>query len=107
MQVGDFAAYAVVVVSALSALSFVSLIVRKLNGGRGLSDRRALGGGADPEHVAQLAAEVEALRDEVAGLRRQVDEQAERQDFTERVLAQARERGALPPPRERLHTTPV
>jgi len=44
--------------------------------------------------------EVEALRDELHGLRQQVAELAERQDFTERLLAQARERGLLGAPKE-------
>jgi len=41
------------------------------------------------------SAEVEELRDQVATLQQQVGELAERQDFAERMLAQARERGAL------------
>ncbi len=45
--------------------------------------------------------EIEALRDELAAIHRQVDELAERQDFTERMLAQARERGLLQAPKER------
>ena len=40
--------------------------------------------------------EVEALREELDGLRRQVSELAERQDFSERVLAQARDQRRLP-----------
>lgn len=39
--------------------------------------------------------EVDELRDQVAVLSQQVAELAERQDFAERLLAQARERGAL------------
>jgi hypothetical protein len=39
--------------------------------------------------------ELDALRDQVASLHGQVAELAERQDFAERLLAQARERGAL------------
>jgi hypothetical protein len=46
--------------------------------------------------VAQLASEVDALRDEVAGLRRDLDEAQNRIDFAERVLAQARTQGKLP-----------
>jgi hypothetical protein len=41
------------------------------------------------------AEEVEELRERVAGLARQVAELAERQDFAERLLTQARERGRL------------
>ena len=47
--------------------------------------------GADP-------AELGALRDEVVALRHQVAELEERQDFTERLLAQVRERGLLAGP---------
>jgi hypothetical protein len=46
------------------------------------------------------SAEVEAMRDELHGLRQQVAELAERQDFTERLLAQTRERGLLNTPKE-------
>jgi len=45
--------------------------------------------------------EVEALKDELYNLRQQVSELAERQDFSERLLAQARERGLLQAPKER------
>ncbi len=41
--------------------------------------------------------DVAALKDAVASLQEQVSELAERQDFNERVLAQAREKGALQP----------
>ncbi len=57
------------------------------------------------------AREVEALRDEVAQLRsdvdgmqgrmRDVDEIQNRLDFAERLLGQVRERGLLNPPKER------
>jgi len=43
--------------------------------------------------------EVEALRDELYSLRQQVSDLAERQDFSERMLAQAREKGQLPAPK--------
>lgn len=39
--------------------------------------------------------ELEELRDQVAALREQLAELAERQDFTERLLAQSREKGSL------------
>jgi hypothetical protein len=45
--------------------------------------------------------ELDALRDELAGLRQQVSELAERQDFAERLLSQAKERGLLNAPKER------
>ena len=45
--------------------------------------------------------ELEELRDQLTVLRQQVSELAERQDFAERLLAQARERGALGPGTER------
>ena len=54
---------------------------------------RKSGAGAPP---AELAAAVDDLADRVAGLQQQVSELAERQDFSERLLAQARERGQLP-----------
>ena len=54
-----------------------------------------------PRDPALDTGEVEALRDELAMIHRQVDELAERQDFTERLLAQAREKGLLQAPKER------
>lgn len=41
------------------------------------------------------AADVEALRTEVGGLRQQLDDVQNRLDFAERLLAQARNKGAL------------
>ncbi len=43
-------------------------------------------------------AELEAVREEMAALRHHVAELEERQDFAERLLAQARERGLLAGP---------
>jgi regulator of replication initiation timing len=61
---------------------------------------RRIGGGAPDAGVIQ---EVQALRDEVAelrdeshALRRELTEAHERLDFAERMLAQARTKGALP-----------
>jgi uncharacterized membrane protein len=77
---------------------------RRLGGGAG---RTAIGlnvGDTDPgaeQAVAQLAAEVEALRDDVTTLRREMDEAQNRLDFSERLLAQAKDRGLLSPPKER------
>ena len=45
--------------------------------------------------------EVEALRDELYKLGQQVSELAERQDFAERLLAQAREKGLLSAPKDK------
>jgi len=39
--------------------------------------------------------EIDVLKDRIGALHEQVSELAERQDFAERMLAQARERGAL------------
>lgn len=47
--------------------------------------------------VEQPLEELDELRDQLAGLSQQVAELAERQDFSERLLAQARERGVLGP----------
>jgi len=61
-------------------------------------------GDTDPgrdDTVRQLAADLDAMRDEVSGLRREMDETLNRLDFTERLLGQARERGLLNPPKER------
>jgi hypothetical protein len=45
--------------------------------------------------------EIEALQSDLAQLRRELEEVQNRLDFTERVLAQAKERGLLAPPKER------
>jgi hypothetical protein len=49
---------------------------------------------AGPSH--ESLEEIDALKDEVGMLRQQLGELAERQDFSERLLAQAREKGLLP-----------
>jgi hypothetical protein len=43
---------------------------------------------------------MDQLSGEVAAMRHQLDEAQERIDFAERMLAQVRERGQLPPARE-------
>ncbi len=53
-------------------------------------EARALESGA-----VRDTAEMEALHGEVAELRRELDEVQNRLDFTERMLAQAREKGLL------------
>jgi hypothetical protein len=52
----------------------------------------ALGAG----EAGQLRALVEEQADRLAAQQRQLEELAERQDFTERLLAQARSQGRLP-----------
>lgn len=54
-------------------------------------------------HKAELPAteELDDLRDHLQSLQQQVGELAERQDFTERMLAQAREKGLIEPGMER------
>jgi hypothetical protein len=63
--------------------------------GRALADgiRHLLGG-----RKAADAPALEAMREEVAALQHRVAELEERQDFAERLLAQARERGLLAGP---------
>ena len=58
---------------------------------------RKSGAGAPPE----LGAALDELGDRVAVLQQQLSELAERQDFTERLLAQTREKGLLQAPKER------
>jgi hypothetical protein len=99
---GDFAGYVFTVVTAIGALTLISAGAKRLMGG---SRRHAIGAGvSDPgaqDAVRQLATEVDALREEVTGVRRELDEAQNRLDFTERLLAQVRERGLLSPPKER------
>ncbi|MGA2383719.1 MAG: hypothetical protein ABSG61_09835 [Gemmatimonadales bacterium] len=65
--------------------------------GRAFAERLR-GKGREP---ALDSAEVEALRDELSIVRQQLGELAERQDFTERLLGQVKERGLLNAPKER------
>jgi hypothetical protein len=87
----------------LAAVVVVSIAVTMLTVARAFAKRIAGG--------AVGTKEVEALRDDVAQLRAEVDdlhgrvapldEIQNRLDFTERLLAQARERGLLNAPKER------
>lgn len=94
-------------VAGIGSLSLIAAVARKIAGGRRGRGRAALGlrlGDTDPgqqDAVRQLAAEVDGLRDEVTGLRRELDDAQNRLDFTERLLAQARERGMLKAPTDR------
>ncbi len=68
--------------------------------------RRITGGSAGSREIEALRDEVAQLRADVEGMQARlpdVDEIQSRLDFTERVLAQARERGLLGVPRERDH----
>ena len=91
MGPNDVIAFAVLMVTLGTVFTAFSPL------GRALAERlrgRAQDRGLD-------SAELDALRDELAALRQQVSELAERQDFTERMLGQARERGLLNAPKER------
>ncbi|HXY18403.1 MAG TPA: hypothetical protein VEH83_00230 [Gemmatimonadales bacterium] len=73
-------------------------VTRRIVGGR----HKDLGAGDPaPGSVRQLAVEVESLREELTGMRRELDDAQNRLDFTERLLAQAREKGLLNAPKER------
>jgi hypothetical protein len=86
--------------SAIAALGFFAVMAFVVLGpiGRAFAERLR-GRSREPE---LYSAEVEALRDELTSVRQQVAELAERQDFTERLLAQARERGLLPAPKPKV-----
>jgi len=65
---------------------------------------RAISNAIQKKSGVMLPPEVQDQMDEQAerleALARQVGELAERQDFAERLLAQAREKGALPAPKD-------
>ncbi len=84
----------------IAALGFFAVLGFIVAGpiGRAFAERLR---GKTAELSGDAAEQLEALRDEMVSVRQQVAELAERQDFTERLLAQARERGLLSPPKER------
>jgi hypothetical protein len=98
---GEFAAYTFTVVAAIGSLTVLGAVVRRVFGDR--RHRMLFGahdGDTDPgslQAVERVAAEVDALRDEVSGLRRELEEAQNRIDFTERLLSQARAQGKLSP----------
>jgi len=113
---GTFAGYVFTIVAGIGAVSVIGAVTRRIAGPRGgrqvhvskgLDGHTVVSVGAgdtDPgreDTVRQLAADLDAMRDEVSGLRREMDETLNRLDFTERLLGQARERGLLNPPKER------
>ena len=84
------------IIAAIGAFAVMAFIVVGPIG-RAFADRlrgKAKGPALD-------SGEVEALKDELYNLRQQVSELAERQDFSERLLAQAREKGLLQAPKEK------
>ena len=65
--------------------------------GRAIADRiRGAGAGAPEESVRRLHETQQAILDDLEGVRQEVGEMQERVDFTERLLAQQRDRAALP-----------
>jgi cell division protein FtsB len=81
------------IVAGVSVLILVRAIARRIGGGAaGVRALEAL-----RDEVAQLRAEVDDLHGRVAP----VDEIQNRLDFAERLLAQVRERGQLAAPKER------
>ncbi len=111
---GDFAAYVFTIAAAVGGLTVLGAVTRKILGGH--TSRRLYvskdgrkvvqvgAGDTDPasqQAISQLGAELDALREEVTGLRRELDEAQNRLDFTERLLGQAKERGLLSPPKDR------
>ncbi len=102
--------------AGIGSISVIGALARRIAGTRGarqlhvtkgMDGRTVLSVGAgdtDPgqqDTVRQLAADLDTMRDEIAGLRREMDEAQNRLDFTERLLGQVKERGLLNPPRER------
>jgi len=89
----DIVPIVVFVMLGLVGMSFSPMaraLARRLSGETGALER----GQRD-------AAELEAVQGEVADLRRELDEVQNRLDFTERLLAQVKERGVLGAPKER------
>ncbi len=84
----------------VAAFGFFAVIAFVVAGpiGRAFADRLR---GTSHVQSRESLEQLEALREELRGVRQQVDELAERQDFTERLLAQAREKGLLQAPKER------
>ena len=86
-------AFAVVACSGATVLILARAVAKRIAGGStGSREVEAL-----RTEVSQLRAEVDDLYGRVAP----VDEIQNRLDFTERLLAQARDRGLLNPPKER------
>lgn len=109
MSPGEFIGFVGVITGAIGTLTLVSAVARRIAGpgGRGLGRLGSgpglvigahLGGDAAAQALAQLREDVESLRGEVAALRgrlAELDDVQNRLDFAERMLAQARTKGAL------------
>ena len=90
----------------MGALGLVTAVARRIAGPyakRGIGPETVLGvhmaGGANARTLEELRDEVEQLRAEVADLRArsaELDDVQNRLDFAERLLAQVKERNALP-----------
>lgn len=97
---GDFAGLAAVAVAGISVLTLVSAVARRIAGPRRGPDMVfGMHAGASSRTVDEMRDEIDQLRSELSDVQsrlRQVDELQERLDFTERVIAQGREKGALP-----------
>jgi len=103
------------IVAGIGAVSLIGALTRRIAGPRGARRVHVLKDGAgsvigvnvgtgdtDPgqqDAVRQIAADLDAMRDEMTALRREMDETLNRLDFTERLLGQAKERGLLSPPK--------
>jgi hypothetical protein len=77
-----------IVIASLLGLSVIVWIIAR--GPIGMAIGAAIRRMAGVEQHPALTGELDALRSDVDGLRRHLDEMAERQEFTERMLAQVR-----------------
>lgn len=87
----NIGALVTILVFAIPLVAVVSHGVQKVFRLR-LEEARTRGGGLD----ASTTNELSALRADVSQMRDELDELQERMDFTERALAQSRERMRLP-----------
>jgi len=101
-------------VAGIGGVSVIGAVTRRIAGPRGarqvhvtkgmdghtvVSVGAGEGDTGQQEAVRQIGADVDAMRDEMAALRREMDETLNRLDFTERMLGQVKERGLLNPPK--------
>jgi hypothetical protein len=102
----EFAAYVFTAVAGIGVLGVLTAITRRIAGPSarnnvpGMVIGANLGGGK--QAIEELRDEIDALRAEVEQLRlrsAELDDVQNRLDFAERMLAQVREKNALPGPR--------